>query len=183
MAVSRYPTQQHLAGDFVISAGCVLFRENSTTSGDGLEICILHHLERDEWLLPKGRKDRGESIEQAAVRETYEETGYACELWPRKMPTRAPLAGVNNVYAPQVVEGLVEPIAVTIRDMRSEGNHKFIFWFIAKIKEDVEKAEGTQMDTENFESVFLDGEATLQKLTFQMDRDIVRKALEIVRSQ
>jgi len=177
MATPRYPTQQYLAGDFVISAGCALFRHNP--SSGALEICILHHMKRDEWLLPKGRKDRGESIEQTAVRETYEETGFSCELWPQKMATRAPAAGVDNIHRVQIVEGLVEPIGVTIRNL-STGHIKIIFWYIAKVKDGVEKVYGTQMATENFESIFVDAQEAAGKLTFESDRGIVRKALALV---
>jgi 8-oxo-dGTP pyrophosphatase MutT (NUDIX family) len=60
-----------------------------------LEACILWHSERSEYLLPKGRKDRGESLEQTALRETFEETGYPCKLLPVDMVTRAPEPGVS----------------------------------------------------------------------------------------
>ena len=63
----------YLAGDFVMSAGSVLFRREADTGK--LQVCLIYQPERNEWLLPKGRKDRGESIEAAAVRETYEECG------------------------------------------------------------------------------------------------------------
>jgi 8-oxo-dGTP pyrophosphatase MutT (NUDIX family) len=177
MAAPRYPTQQYLAGDFVISSGCVLFRNNP--SSKALEICILHHLRRDEWLLPKGRKDRGETIEQAALRETYEETGFKCSLWPQRMPTRAPAPGVDNVFTTQIVENLVEPIGITIRNL-SKGDIKIIFWFIAQAEVGVDKVHGTQMATEAFDSIFVDAQEAAGRLTFESDREIVRRALALV---
>lgn len=174
MATPRYPTQQYLAGDFVISAGCVLFRHNP--SSKVLEICILHHLRRDEWLLPKGRKDRGETIEEAALRETYEETGFKCRLWPQRMPTRAPAVDMDDVHTTQIVDNLVEPIGITIRDL-GKGDIKIIFWFIAKAEDGASKVHGTQMATENFESTFVDAHEAVERLTFESDRDIVRRAL------
>ena len=178
MATPRYPTKQYLAGDFVSSAGCVLFRQ---LSGEPLEICILHHLTRNEWLLPKGRKDRGETIERTAVRETYEETGYPCRLWPQRMPTRAPVPGSAGDAGHGMVIGdaLVEPIAVTIRDL-VKGDIKMIFWYIALVEEGIQKVEGTQMENENFESVFMQADEAVRQMTFDSDRDIVKKALEIV---
>jgi 8-oxo-dGTP pyrophosphatase MutT (NUDIX family) len=59
MASSLYPSTQ-----FVVSAGCILFRRGEEGK---LEICVLHDRKKDEWVLPKGRKDCGESIEAAAV--------------------------------------------------------------------------------------------------------------------
>ena len=177
MAAPRYPTNQYLAGSFVVSAGSILFRIKQPTKQ--LEICILHQLTRDEWLLPKGRKDRGEAIEEAALRETYEETGYRCSLWPQRMATRAPAPGVNNVHRSEVAEGLVEPMAVTIRDLR-EGKIKMIFWFIALVENGVEKVEGSQMENENFDSIFFDAKAAIERLTFQSDREVAQKAFDIV---
>ncbi|KAF8147860.1 NUDIX hydrolase domain-like protein [Crassisporium funariophilum] len=178
MSASKVPTTQYLAGNFIVSAGCVLFRRNPAST-NGLETCILHQTVKNEWLLPKGRKDRGETIEEAAVRETYEETGYACHLWPQRMPTRAPAPGVNNVHVVEVLDGLVEPIAITIRDLGHTGV-KFIWWYIALVESGIQKVEGSQMEDESFESVFLNSEVAMERLTFQSDRDIVKKALEIV---
>ena len=177
MSTPRYPTSQYLAGNFIISAGCILFRHNPISSA--LEICILHHTVKDNWMLPKGRKDRGETIEAAAIRETYEETGYACRFWPQTIPTRAPPAGANNVHTVEAVEGSVEPIAVTIRDLGDSGI-KIIWWYIAQVEEGAQKVEGSQMEGEHFESVFMDAELAVGRLTFSSDRDVVKQALKIV---
>ncbi|KAF8956836.1 NUDIX hydrolase domain-like protein [Flammula alnicola] len=180
MAAPRYPTRQFLAGDFIISAGSILFRRNA--SSNKLEVCVLHQLIKDEWLLPKGRKDRGETVEQAAVRETYEETGYACRLWPQRMPTRAPAPGVCDVHATEVVDGLVEPVSVTIREL-GKGKMKMIFWYISLVEDGVEKVEDSQMENEHFDSKFLEAKAAVARLTFQSDRDVVKQALDIVEAK
>ena len=46
---------------------------------DGL-IAIVHRRRYDDWSLPKGKLDPGESFEQAALREIEEETGLRCTL-------------------------------------------------------------------------------------------------------
>lgn len=38
---------------------------------------------------PKGRRNCGESHQEAAVRETREDTGYQCQIYPVTMSTRA----------------------------------------------------------------------------------------------
>lgn len=114
---------------FVVSAGCLLFR---LVDGVDLQLCILYNARRGIWVLPKGRKDCGESIEAAALRETFEETGYSCEFLPCTLETRAPLPGVD-LHPSQVltVERATEPFVVTTQQMKN-GAMKFIWWFIAR---------------------------------------------------
>jgi 8-oxo-dGTP diphosphatase len=60
----------------VKAAGGVVWRR-----GDhGVEIVIAHRPRYDDWSLPKGKLDRGESWEEAAVREVEEEIGLTCRL-------------------------------------------------------------------------------------------------------
>lgn len=46
---------------------------------DGL-IAVIHRPRYDDWSLPKGKLDRNESFERAALREVREETGLSCQL-------------------------------------------------------------------------------------------------------
>jgi 8-oxo-dGTP pyrophosphatase MutT (NUDIX family)/phosphohistidine phosphatase SixA len=47
---------------------------------DGPEIVLVHRPRYDDWTLPKGKADHGESDEAAALREVQEETGLRCLL-------------------------------------------------------------------------------------------------------
>ncbi|MGW6931824.1 NUDIX hydrolase [Lentzea sp. NPDC054927] len=58
------------------AAGAVLWRE---ADGD-VEIAVVHRQRYDDWSLPKGKLDRGETIPACAAREIREETGYSCVL-------------------------------------------------------------------------------------------------------
>jgi 8-oxo-dGTP diphosphatase len=46
----------------------------------GDEVLLVHRPRYDDWSLPKGKLDDGESFEEAALREVLEETGYTCVL-------------------------------------------------------------------------------------------------------
>jgi 8-oxo-dGTP diphosphatase len=62
----------------VHAAGGVVLR-------DGL-VAVVHRPRYDDWSLPKGKLDPGESFEEAALREVEEETGLRCRL-TRELPT------------------------------------------------------------------------------------------------
>lgn len=61
----------------VRAAGGVILRK--TDSGN-LRILVAHRPQYDDWSLPKGKADKGETPEQTAVREVLEETGYECRI-------------------------------------------------------------------------------------------------------
>jgi 8-oxo-dGTP diphosphatase len=63
-------------GHEVRAAGGVLLREGPA----GRRVLLVHRPRYDDWSLPKGKLDKGESFEQAAVREIEEETGLRCAL-------------------------------------------------------------------------------------------------------
>lgn len=47
-------------------------------SGPDVEVLIVHRPRYDDWSLPKGHVDPGETAIDAAVREVREETGFVC---------------------------------------------------------------------------------------------------------
>jgi len=60
----------------VFAAGGVPWRRRD----GGLEVLLVHRPHREDWSLPKGKVDPGESVEQTALREVLEETGLDCTL-------------------------------------------------------------------------------------------------------
>jgi 8-oxo-dGTP diphosphatase len=46
----------------------------------GTEVAVVHRPRYDDWSLPKGKLEDGESFEEGALREVEEETGYRCGL-------------------------------------------------------------------------------------------------------
>jgi len=49
-------------------------------TNDASEILLIRRTDNDYWALPGGAVDIGESLPQAAIRETREETGVDCEI-------------------------------------------------------------------------------------------------------
>jgi 8-oxo-dGTP pyrophosphatase MutT (NUDIX family) len=60
----------------VRAAGGVVWRDGP----GGPEVVVLHRPKYDDWSLPKGKADPGETDEACAVREVEEETGLRCDL-------------------------------------------------------------------------------------------------------
>jgi 8-oxo-dGTP diphosphatase len=48
--------------------------------GRGKEVIVVHRPKYDDWSLPKGKAENGESDEDCAIREVEEETGLLCKL-------------------------------------------------------------------------------------------------------
>ena len=44
------------------------------------QVALVHRPRYDDWTLPKGKLDDGETFEDAALREVWEETGLRCRL-------------------------------------------------------------------------------------------------------
>ena len=61
----------------VRAAGGAVMRPRA---GGGVEICLIHRPKYGDWSLPKGKLERGESFEEAALREVFEETGVRARL-------------------------------------------------------------------------------------------------------
>ena len=67
----------------VKAAGGVVWRR---APGGPVELVVVHRPRYDDWSLPKGKLDAGESWEQAALREVEEEVGLRSRLGPELPP-------------------------------------------------------------------------------------------------
>lgn len=179
MATSKYKTSQHPSTAFVESAGGILFNPVER------RICILHYHRNNEHLLPKGRRNVGESRAAAAVREVREETGVPCRLMHVNMQSRAPSAAEDaaagpGAFVPDVarkhekVEG--EPFMVTYRQLGGAKGVKIIWWFVMEV-------DGTGIPDggeAQFTVDWVGYHEACGKLTYQLDRDVMQRAIDIV---
>jgi 8-oxo-(d)GTP phosphatase len=94
----------------VLAAGAVLWRSNGDSAAP--EVAIIHRPRYDDWSLPKGKVDHGETEPVTAVREVHEETGYTSHLGRRLTAVSYPVEqGIKKVryWAARRVDGEFAP--------------------------------------------------------------------------
>ena len=173
MATSKWQTNQYLASDYVESAGAIAF--NLTER----KVCPVHYAKRDEWLLAKGRRNLGETRQQAAIRELAEETGHRCRTLPLRMTTRNPPANETEQHypdEPRPHENACEPFMLTCRQLRENEGMKLIWWYVAAVDEEAAVGKGE----EQFEASWFSFEQGLSHLTFEVDREVLREAIRVL---
>jgi 8-oxo-(d)GTP phosphatase len=78
VSTARIPKEAALSSRRpILAAGAVVTREHTLR---GTEVVIVHRKRYDDWTLPKGKLDVGESLPACAVREVQEETGVTIRL-------------------------------------------------------------------------------------------------------
>ncbi len=124
-----------------ISAGGVLF--------DKGEVFLLRK-PNGEWVMPKGHLESGETPEEAAVREVFEETGLKARI-------------VSKLGRTQY----------RFRTPNGDIIRKVVHWYLMEVGSRELRVEPTFE-----EGVFLPAELAIKTLTFENDRGIVRQAIE-----
>ncbi|KAJ4151193.1 hypothetical protein LMH87_011907 [Akanthomyces muscarius] len=160
---------------FVISCGTVTV--DLATSN----ILLIRSRGTGECCLPKGRKDIGESLQDAALRETWEETGVRAHLLPVPITTRATVpaaaaaAAAAAGVAPAATAFVTEPLAVAQRV--TNGVLKVIVWFVASADSTATRDNGTQQEGEDFDALWVGWDEVRSMLTFEDDGRIAEAAL------
>ncbi len=84
MSIQNSSDRQRPGDRVVYAAGAVLWRAGKGTGSKSetksVEIAVIHRPRYDDWSLPKGKVDPGETTPVAAVREVLEETGHHSNL-------------------------------------------------------------------------------------------------------
>lgn len=172
MAASKFLTEQYSTENILESAGAVIFNLKSK------QLCLLYHKLSGEYYLPKGRRNVGESRHAAALREATEETGYNCLPLSINLSSRQPSADETDVNAPDHIQEhhnvSTEPFMVTLRDLGS-GRKNLVWWYIAS-SSFVSRDSGE----EQYAAHTFGYHDAVERLTFETDRVVVRKAVEIV---
>ncbi|HYV04064.1 MAG TPA: NUDIX hydrolase [Blastocatellia bacterium] len=131
--------------EIVAAGGVVLERTNET-----VRVVLIHRPKYDDWSLPKGKSEPGESISQTALREVKEETGLDCKIVSELEPVRYSYRTGKGTIVPKVVHYfLMEPMGGRL------------------------EAPGQEADA----AEWCDVTEALRRLTHQHDRELVQKAV------
>jgi len=134
------------------SAGGVIYRKNES----GLQIVLISVRDGQVWCLPKGIVDKGETTEEAAVREVREETGLTGRIIDD-------LGEINYWY---YIKG--ENIKC----------RKTVFFYLMEYL----SGDTDDHDFEVDEAGWFSPEAALEKVSYKGDRAMVEKAVEKLRA-
>ncbi|KAI5783536.1 NUDIX hydrolase domain-like protein [Geopyxis carbonaria] len=161
-------TLTRFSDTFVISCGTI------TLDPAQARMLLIRWKKNGEVFLPKGRKNIGETLEDAAVRETYEETGVRVTLLRLQIPTLA----TPGAAATPKCGFTTEPVAFSQRTT-GDGTLKLIFWFSAQGDSTTAHDTGTQEEGEDFEPVWVGLDEAVQTLTFGDDKDIAKRVIQL----
>ena len=132
------------------SAGGVVFKKD----GRGFRWLIIKPAGTNRWQLPKGRIDKGEGSETAALREVEEEGGVEVKL-------------VKKIGASQY-----------FFTFQGQKIFKTVVYFLMEYLSDTKDGYDHEVD----ETLFLPFKEAYEKLTFKDDKEILKRAKEILDS-
>lgn len=103
-----------MSDDFVRAAGAVLWRR---LSEELLQVALIHRPRYDDWSLPKGKAEGGESDINCAYREVLEETGYHSIFGPSLCDVVYEIEGIRKkvkYWSAEAVgdQGVIDPTEV-----------------------------------------------------------------------
>ena len=130
------------------SAGIVLFRNDS----DKNEFLLLNY-PQGHWDFVKGKIEKNETLHEAALRETREETG------------------ISNI---EFFDGFEESVEYDFR-FKKEDIHKKVIFFLAKTNE-----KNIKLSHEHNDYIWLEYDDALKKTTFENAKSVLSKANEFL---
>ena len=134
------------------SAGGVIFKKNDNT----VQVILISVRNGQAWGLPKGIINKGETAEEAALREVSEETGLTGRIIDK-------LGDINYWYY--------------IKEENIKCRKTVHFYLMEYVSGDT-----ADHDIEVDEAVWFSLETALEKVSFKGDRAMVEKAVERLRS-
>jgi len=97
--------------DLIRAAGGIVIRP---VANGHVEVACIFREARNDWTFPKGKLDKKETFEQAALREVWEETGMSCSI--------IGFAGTTNYIHRKGKAKIVAYYLMTVNDGEFEAN-------------------------------------------------------------
>ncbi|KAJ4480886.1 hypothetical protein J3R30DRAFT_3287959 [Lentinula aciculospora] len=170
--------------DFMVGVGMVVIQPSTNKM-----VVLYDHADKRPgcYFLPRGRKDLGETLQEAVLREAYEESGFEVDFLPlykfNRQPT--PPADRTGEWKPDN-----EPIYMTTRKwgpivrqgkLVDKGGEYFISWFIGQIPENATYHRGVGMPNEQaFQTFLVPFDEALDLINHQ-ERPVVQYAQHLYR--
>lgn len=133
-----------------ISAGGVLYSPQKN------KFYLIYKKERDEWLLPHGHIEEGQDLEETALRETQEETGYQ-----------------NIEFISE--DSLLGKIEHDFQDSDEKKAHKIVYYYLTCLKQE-EFKETIQREKEGLTGAWFTFEQAMNLFKYENYKKILLKA-------
>jgi 8-oxo-dGTP pyrophosphatase MutT (NUDIX family) len=144
----------------IVSAGGFLFDFKNKKV-----LLIVSRKQYGNVVVPKGKINFEETVEQAARREVAEETGYD------EIELVAPI-GTNSFKYTNKVENYHLPVGAKIE--------KLVHYFLFRLKSN--RQTMAREGHENFENIWATFEEALKLLNYKEDKELLEKAIEIYKT-
>jgi ADP-ribose pyrophosphatase YjhB (NUDIX family) len=119
-------------------------------------LLLIHRTDNDNWALPGGALDLGESLPDAAIRETLEETGVRVEI-----------TGLSGIYT--------DPRHVILYTSNDEARQEFSVVFIARPVGGEPTPSDESSEVRWVEPVAVDGLTMHRSMRMRIDRYLARE--------
>ncbi len=148
----RRPHRQPPETRSEVSAGGVIYRRTA----DGIEFGLIATKARTRWQLPKGKQEKGETLEATAAREVAEETGL-------RGTVQVPLETIDIWFS--VNDG-----------GRPSRRHKLVHFFLLEYQSGATEDHDDEVD----DARWFTADDAVTHLTFPSERRVATRALELL---